>query len=65
MKYADIKTLTDEELSEKIVSEKDSLEKLKFAHAISQIENPMTIRASRKTIARLQTELSARKNKAN
>jgi large subunit ribosomal protein L29 len=35
---------------------------LKFAHAVSAIENPLRIKAARKLIARLNTELSARKN---
>jgi len=35
---------------------------LKFAHAISPIENPLRIRASRKEIAKLLTELSAKTN---
>ena len=63
MKYEEIKSLTEEELKEKILSEKEALGKLRFGHAISQIENPMQIRTSRKMIARLQTELSARSKK--
>jgi len=34
------------------------LQKLKFAHAVSPIENPMKIRESKKLIARLNTALS-------
>ncbi len=37
------------------------LKKLEFAHAISPLENPMSIRGLRRDIARLKTEL---KNKA-
>ena len=33
------------------------LKKLEFAHAISPLENPMSIRGLRKDIARLKTEL--------
>jgi large subunit ribosomal protein L29 len=40
--------------------EKRNLQKLKFAHAISPIENPMKIRATRRLIARLNTELRAK-----
>lgn len=61
MKYSDIKALTEQELAEKIATESESIDKLKFANAISPIENPMQIRVSRKLIARLNTELSARK----
>ncbi|MCS6973814.1 MAG: 50S ribosomal protein L29 [Cyclobacteriaceae bacterium] len=57
MKNSEIRTLTVEELREKIVSEKETLRKLKFAHRISAIENPMRIRETRKLIARLNTEL--------
>lgn len=49
--------MTIEELHEKIGSEKEALRKLKFAHRISAIENPMRIRETRKLIARLSTEL--------
>lgn len=64
MKNADIKALSAEEIREKIKLEEDNLQKLKFAHAISPIENPMRIRVTRKLIARLKTELST-KEKAN
>jgi len=30
------------------------------SHGVSQLENPMVIRAARKTVARLATELSKR-----
>ena len=36
------------------------MQKLKFAHAISPIENPMKIKETRKLIARLETELKAK-----
>ena len=60
MKNSEIKALTIEELTEKIGTEEDSLQKLKFAQAISPIENPMKIRDSRRFIARLKTELRAK-----
>lgn len=60
MKNSEIKALTVEELQEKINTENDSLQKLNFAHAISPIENPMKIRQTKKTIARLKTELRAK-----
>ncbi|MDX2301550.1 MAG: 50S ribosomal protein L29 [Microscillaceae bacterium] len=63
MKNIEIRELSTEELEEKIREEKVVLQKLKFAHAISPIENPMKIQAERKFIARLMTELHARKNK--
>ena len=57
MKNSEIRALTFEELSQKIVSEKEAMQKLQFAHAISPIENPMKLRATRKMIARLKTAL--------
>jgi large subunit ribosomal protein L29 len=60
MKNAEIKGLTTTELSEKISSEKETMRKMKFAHKVSAIENPMNIRKTRKLIARLKTELTAK-----
>jgi large subunit ribosomal protein L29 len=57
MKTAEIKALTLVELKEKLTTESKALEKLKFAHSVSPLENPMQIRVLRKTIARLNTEL--------
>jgi large subunit ribosomal protein L29 len=64
MKNADIKALSVDEIREKLKLEEDNLQKLKFAHAISPVENPMRIRVTRKLVARLKTELST-KEKAN
>ena len=60
MKNSEIIALTEAELSQKIASEKDTLQKLKFAHAISPIENPIKIKETKKLIARLQTALRAK-----
>ncbi len=60
MKNPEIKALGITELTERIATEKESFRKLKFAHAISPIENPMKIRVARKLIARLKTELRAK-----
>ncbi len=57
MKNTDIKALSVNELTEKIASEKEALRKMKFAHKVSAIENPMRIKQTRKLIARLSTEL--------
>lgn len=60
MKNADIKSLSIEELQEKLAGEQETLQKLSFAHAISPIENPMKLRVSRKMIAKLKTQLRAK-----
>ena len=67
MKNSEIRALTVEELKQKLAGENESLEKLKFAHAISPIENPMKLREARKLIARLNTALRQKEleNSAN
>ena len=60
MKNAEIKALSVAELNEKLNSEKEALRKIKFAHKVSSIENPMKINETRKLIARLNTELRAK-----
>lgn len=60
MKNAEIKGLTLAELNEKLGSEQETLRKMKFAHQVSAIENPMRIKETRKLIARLKTELKAK-----
>jgi large subunit ribosomal protein L29 len=57
MKNSEIRALTLEELTQKIVSEQEAMQKLKFAHAISPIENPMKLKVTRQMIARLKTAL--------
>lgn len=60
MKNSEIKGLSLDELTSKLGVEKDSYAKLKFAHSITPIENPMKIREARKLIARIQTEITAK-----
>ena len=60
MKTAEIKKLVDKEIVERLESEKANLAKLKLSHAISPLDNPSQIRETRKTIARLETELRQR-----
>lgn len=60
MKNAEIRSLSESEILERIASDQSNLSKLNFAHAISPIENPNKIKESRKLIARLKTTLSAK-----
>jgi large subunit ribosomal protein L29 len=60
MKNTEIKALGINDLKEKIASEKETLRKMKFAHQVSSIENPMKMRATRRLIAQLKTELRAK-----
>ena len=56
--------LSDSDLKARLEEDKQRLKKLEFAHAISPLENPMTIRGLRRDIARVQTELNKRKVEA-
>jgi large subunit ribosomal protein L29 len=58
----DLKTLTVEELHNKVAEDRALIEKLHFSHAVSQIENPMSIRTTRRQIARMMTEINNRTN---
>lgn len=60
MKQSIVKDLTTDEVREKIRDERANYVKMKMAHAVSPIENPMKLRASRRAIARLETELRKR-----
>ncbi len=66
-----IRELTTGEIIERLDEEKKQLTKLKLNHAVSPLENPNKIKAYRKTIARLETEMRRRvlegdqKNKVN
>ena len=65
MKNSDIKALSSEELNEWLNTERYTMQNLRFAHAISPLENPMKIREAKRTIARLNTEIRSREIQAN
>lgn len=52
-----LKELSEADLKARIQEDEMRLKKVEFAHAITPLENPMSIRALRKDIARLKTEL--------
>lgn len=52
-----IQALNEQDLTARIQEDELRLKKLEFAHAISPLENPMTIRNLRREVARLKTEL--------
>jgi large subunit ribosomal protein L29 len=60
MKNSEIRALSAAELQEKIGTEREALRKMQFAHQVTAIENPMKLRAARKLVARLLTELKAK-----
>ena len=55
-----LKDTDAETLRARIQEDELRLKKLSFGHAISPLENPMSIRELRKDIARLKTELTKR-----
>lgn len=60
MKNSELRGLSLEELKSKLAVEKESYSKLKFAHSVTPIENPMRIKETRKLVARIQTEIRAK-----
>lgn len=60
MKSSEIRELSNQELLERIDNEKTALVRMKLNHAISPLENPQKIKESRRTVARLMTEMRMR-----
>ena len=52
--------MNESDLKARLQEDQQRLKKLEFAHTISPLENPMSIRGLRKDIARLKTELKKR-----
>jgi large subunit ribosomal protein L29 len=64
MKQAVIIEMSTEELNGKLVEERATLAKLNLAHAVSPLENPVQIRETKKTVARILTEVRRRELEA-
>tara|TARA_B100000927_G_scaffold212734_1_gene173251 strand:- start:220 stop:411 length:192 start_codon:yes stop_codon:yes gene_type:complete len=62
MKQQEVVKLSNEELNEQLVESKKKYNELRMAHAVSPLENPIQIKAIRKSIARIMTELNKRDN---
>ena len=54
----ELRNLNASDLKARIQEDSLRLKKLEFAHAISPLENPVSIRGLRRDIARLKTELT-------
>ena len=52
-----LKGMSEADLKAKIAEDELRMKKLSFAHAISPLENPQSIRSLRRDIARLKTAL--------
>lgn len=57
MKATEFRELTDDELLNKEEELKDQLFKLKFQHAVGQLENAMKLKNIKKDLARIKTIL--------
>ncbi|MDD4772294.1 MAG: 50S ribosomal protein L29 [Eubacteriales bacterium] len=55
MKAKEIRSMTPDELNEKLKELKGELFNLRFQHAINQLDNPLRISAVKKDIARVMT----------
>ncbi len=60
MKTQVIKEMTTDELKERLVEEKKQAAKLSMNHAVNPLDNPGVIGQTRKSIARILTELRKR-----
>ena len=58
MKVIEIREMTAEELSAKLVELKKELFNLRFQHAVNQLENPHKITEVKREIARVMTVLN-------
>ena len=55
-----LKEMSEVDLKSRIEEDELRIKKLKFAHAVSPLENPMSIRDLRRDVARLKTELKSK-----
>ena len=60
MKSKEIKELETKDLAEKLETEVARYNQMKLNHAITPMENPSQIKATRRDIARMKTELRQR-----
>ena len=60
MKTKEIKELETKELAEKLETAVAQYDQMKLNHAVTPMENPSQIKAARRDIARMQTELRQR-----
>ena len=60
MKQTEINESSFEELNEKLAAFQKSYENVRSTHVLSPLENPLSLRKQRRTIARIKTELKKR-----
>ena len=62
MKTSEIEKLSLEDLQDKLTEFQKQLFDLKLNHSVSPLENPLQIKAVRKTVARLLTAITIKQN---
>ena len=62
MKAPEIEKLSIEDLQDKLADYQKQLLDLKMNHAVSPLENPLQIKMVRRTVSRLLTAITAKKN---
>ncbi len=62
MKANELKKMTVEELDKELAKLKDELFRLRFQHAINQLDNPNKIPETKRDIARVMTVLHEKKS---
>ncbi len=65
MKQQEIAKLSVEDIKGQIETISGKLSTMKLSHGVSPMENPIQIRSTRRTIARLKTELTKREATAS
>ncbi|HAL94829.1 MAG: 50S ribosomal protein L29 [Chitinophagaceae bacterium] len=56
--------MNEQDLRARLADDQQRLKKMEFAHAISPLENPMSIRSLRRDIARLKTAIKSKQQQA-
>ncbi len=64
MKQQEITKMSIEDVKNQVSNLSERLAKMKLAHTVAPMENPIQIRDMRRTIARLKTELTKREAQA-
>ena len=58
----EIRQMSDKDLSERLVLEREALSKLRFNHSVAGLESPNILKNKKRDIARLLTEQNLRNN---
>ena len=58
----EIRQMSDKDLSERLVVEREALSQLRFNHSSAGLESPNVLKNKKRDIARLLTEQNLRKN---